>query len=386
MIETPASNRNASLLDAALTYHGRGWTVFGVAGKRPLRGWKHLQRRRPDRSQLREMVREPGITGLALITGKASGGVGCRDFDCEDAYRRWAEDHARDARRLPTVKTARGYHVYGRLDEEQYIDFGDGELRADSGHFVLLPPSLHPDGVVYQWTVTLGKTLPPLPPSLSQPCRCTSGDTGTQDGSQPSSNTACSTARPQPYAELITQQLVLSAIAATLPTGPGQRNRRLFDLARRLKAIDGLDDLEILEAVVRQWHQQALPFIRTRHFSTSWDDFETAWLNVKTPFGVGIAQAFELARRQPLPPIRGSPYLGILAALCRNLGGDGRTFFLSQYTVAALFKVAPMTGWRWLKTLRFYKVIERVKRGSLTAEPGGLASEYRFIGQRGGIQ
>jgi len=29
----------------------------------------------------------------------------------------------------------------------------------------------------------------------------------------------------------------IQAIEATLPSGPGERNRKLFDLARRLKAV-----------------------------------------------------------------------------------------------------------------------------------------------------
>ena len=52
---------------------------------------------------------------------------------------------------MPTVKTARGYHVYGRLEEEAFVTFADGELRADSGHYVVLPPSVHETCAVYSW-------------------------------------------------------------------------------------------------------------------------------------------------------------------------------------------------------------------------------------------
>jgi hypothetical protein len=102
---------------------------------------------------------------------RVRGGLAVRDFDVAGAYSAWAAANPDDAARLPTVQTARGFHVYGRLEEETFDDLGDSELRADSGHYVLLPPSVHPSGHTYTWVHPLPDAptpLPILPSSLSQ--------------------------------------------------------------------------------------------------------------------------------------------------------------------------------------------------------------------------
>jgi hypothetical protein len=137
------------LLDAALAYASRGWSIVPVTGKCAAGRWRPCQKRTPDHSTLRRLLARPGVTGLAVVTGAVSGGLAVRDYDQIDAYLAWAGAHPEDANRLPTVRTARGFHVYGRLDAEDYRTFADGELRADSKHYVLLPPSLHPDGPTY---------------------------------------------------------------------------------------------------------------------------------------------------------------------------------------------------------------------------------------------
>lgn len=98
------------------------------------------------------------MTGLAVICGKVSGYLVVRDFDTADSHRRWAERFPELAEILPTVQTARGFHVYftGNLDRIVTVRGGEvheGELRG--GGYVLLPPSKHPSGLTYRWTVQL---------------------------------------------------------------------------------------------------------------------------------------------------------------------------------------------------------------------------------------
>jgi hypothetical protein len=366
-----ASGKTAHFLDAALTYSQRGLAVVPAAGKRPRFKWKRLQRERPSERLIRDWFsgRFSGISGIAVFPGRPSGGLPIRDFDREDAYRAWAEEHPRLANRLPTVKTARGHHVWGRLHKEAFANLGDGELRGDAKHPCLLPPSTHPSGTTYAWTIPPPDgPLPLLPRSLTQP-RQTQETQATQETQQ---HIACVPSQALPLA-------ITEAIRATLPGGFGQRNRKVFDLARRLKGIPGLSPAA-LKAVVSEWHRQALSAIRTKPFAETWQDFQIAWLAVKVPHGAAVMAAYEDARRSPLPPIDDCAELGILAALCRYLAGEGKEFFLSCRTIEDLFSIGRMTAWRWLQTLRFYRVIEPAKIGTLKDRH---ATEYRYVAEGG---
>ena len=153
-VHSPSKPAIADLLEAALEYAARGWSIIPTAGKQPTGSWKTFQTSPPDEPTLRRMFARKGITGLAIIMGSASGGLACRDYDDAGAYRRWADDHPDLASTLPTVKTSRGFHVYF-AGPDGFQDLGDGEYRADSGHYCLLPPSAHPDGPTYTWLVPL---------------------------------------------------------------------------------------------------------------------------------------------------------------------------------------------------------------------------------------
>jgi hypothetical protein len=73
-----------------------------------------------------------------------------------EGFEHWAAAHRELARKLPTVATARGRHVYFRSTWTGFIHLGgDGDLRCDSKHYCLLPPSWHPSGVLYRWVVPL---------------------------------------------------------------------------------------------------------------------------------------------------------------------------------------------------------------------------------------
>jgi Bifunctional DNA primase/polymerase, N-terminal len=143
------SKPSLDLLATALGYAARGWSIIAVKGKKAAGLWKPFQTRTADEPTLRRMF-ERQATGLAVILGPVSGGLACRDFDDAGAYHRWTAQHPDLAASVPTVKTARGFHVYFR-GLEGFQTLGDGEYRADAGHYCLLPPSRHPDGPTYTW-------------------------------------------------------------------------------------------------------------------------------------------------------------------------------------------------------------------------------------------
>src|SRR5262249_9317220 len=119
------------------------------------------QRAAPDESALRQLFSRPGISGVAVVLGSASGGLVCRDFDQLIAYERWAATHRDLAAILPTVRTCRGTHLYFQ-GPEGFADLGDGEYRGDSKHYCLLPPSQHPDGPLYSWLIPLPEVELPI--------------------------------------------------------------------------------------------------------------------------------------------------------------------------------------------------------------------------------
>ena len=140
------------MLGEALVLRGWGWCPFPVdSHKKPLVRWKSLQRRRPNDRDIARMFRIPGVGGVAVITGQASGGLVNRDFDVESSYHRWAADHPPLASTAPTIRTRRGYRVCIRSRVATYRKLDDGEVIGDDRHFVILPPSHHPSGTSYSW-------------------------------------------------------------------------------------------------------------------------------------------------------------------------------------------------------------------------------------------
>jgi hypothetical protein len=361
------------LLNHALAYAGRGWSIVPVTGKKAVGRWKHFQTAPADERTLRRLFAKEGITGLAVLLGRVSGGLAVRDFDRAEAYHRWAAANPYDAARQPTVRTGRGFHVYGTLDADCYATLDDGELRADPGHYVLVPPSLHPTGSVYGWTIPLPQgTLPPLPASLTQTqhTQPTHADPGTT--------------RP-PRQTQHNQTLIAwwtSTVAGTLPRGLGERNRCIFELARRLKAKVAEATATELRPLLREWHRQALRFIGTKDFGESWADFTVAWERIRRPAGQSFTAAAAAAETADLPPIVEQlgydGHLRRLTALCWQLAqqwGD-RPFPLGCEVAGKYLGVSTRHAGRLLKALLFDGVLELVAKGS---KHKGKASEWRFI-------
>jgi hypothetical protein len=145
-----------NLLDAALDYLRLGISVIPIGshgnGKQPaIREWKPYQTTLPKEIELREWFSRSGLAGLAIIFGPVSGGIYCRDFDNEAAYRVWSAKNPTLAATLPTVRTFRGYHVYFRNKQSlKTKKYADGEIRC-FGAYCLAPPSKHPEGIIYEW-------------------------------------------------------------------------------------------------------------------------------------------------------------------------------------------------------------------------------------------
>lgn len=177
--------------------------------------------------------------------------------------------------------------------------------------------------------------------------------------------------------------LLLSSVGcdATTPKSQGQRNKCLFELTRRLKAIHPHASRAERRELVQVWHTQHIDIIGTKELSVSWDDFERAWVSVKFLPGATLDKALEgIDIYADLPPplaalgytSHDAPLLNICMALQAHEGAN--PFFLSARMAAGFLGHADhSTAAAMFRTFVRDEVLELVSKGA-----GMKASRYRF--------
>jgi hypothetical protein len=157
------------MLRTALQLARRGLHVFpcNPAGKTPatLHGYKDATR---DPAVIETWWRRVPSYNVAVATGRVSGII-VVDIDNEDAETRIKELEA-DYSPLPaTVEsiTSRGRHLFFKCPEQEVRNStGKVALGVDiraSGGYVLVPPSVHPCGKPYAWSVDSAPIFAELP-------------------------------------------------------------------------------------------------------------------------------------------------------------------------------------------------------------------------------
>jgi hypothetical protein len=198
------------LLDEVLELHERfGWSLVPVRGKKAVGRWKQHQVKAPSARVLQVLFSPATVTGAAVIHGPVSGGLVIRDFDDAGAYRDWKRSHRSLARKLPTVRTDRGFHVYFR-GPSLFEKLSDGEYRGTPGQYTLVPPSRHPSGRLYEW---LQRPVDEIP-RVEQPgaCGLLVQRTHTQPAVPP-----CLYGR-NPFGGLLPTERILRRVAFRLPS------------------------------------------------------------------------------------------------------------------------------------------------------------------------
>jgi hypothetical protein len=188
-----------------------------------------------------------------------------------------------------------------------------------------------------------------------------------------------------PAAKCLWNDGIHEAIIGSLPSGPGQRHKLVFELARALKALPELVDAppRELRPYVESWHSQALDEISTKPFEETWIDFLRAWPRVKFPKGEEpMATIVKNAKSSPLPPEADRfelPGLRSLVSLCQDLqrsAGDG-PFYLGCRTAAEILGTDKTTASNWLFLLRVEQIIEVVETGTWAKR---RATRYHYLG------
>jgi hypothetical protein len=87
--------------------------------------------------------------------------------------------------------------------------------------------------------------------------------------------------------------------ANCMPSGVGQRNKAVFQLARLLKGTMPDASREQLKVAVRKWHTQFVDRLGTKDFDVTWVDFITAWANVEHPHGSVMSDALAVLPEIP---------------------------------------------------------------------------------------
>ena len=175
---------------------------------------------------------------------------------------------------------------------------------------------------------------------------------------------------------------VRAAILLTQPTGPDQRRRKVFKLARTLKGIFGKRDPIELLSLVEIWHRQAEPKINHKDLEITVADFCDGWNRVRYPGNTGpLADLLERALSKPLPCVAMEYPTDCprkLIALCRELqieAGD-QAFWIDERTAAQLLDVHQTTINFWFRMICDRGIVLRLEKGR-----PGRASRYRYRGE-----
>ena len=374
-----AGRNDNVLLKQALEYHRLGWSIIPIPYRRKAAHvkWSKYQQKRADENQLRKWFAKQN-RNIAVVLGPVSGGLACRDFDTMAEYELWAKNHPELAKLLPTVKTAKGMHVYFKRAVHGIRRVPNGELRG-AGGYCLLPPSVHPSGAIYEWlNLPLNGSLLEIDPELAGFAQNVTEQTEQTEKTEQS----------EQIEAMVGESTLEKAVAETLPREFGTRNRCVFEFARAVKSLPQFADADPrqLRDIVRLWHKRALPRIRTKEFEETWIDFLKAWPRIKYAKGQEpMTQIFEKAIQLDPPSIAVEKYPGnskltILTSLCRELqrAAGENPFFLSARTAGRLLNVSPMQASRWFFLLQSDGILKLVSKGG-TTETVRQASRYRYV-------
>jgi hypothetical protein len=180
------------MLRTALTLAAKGLAVFpcGVAAKVPTtpHGVKDAT---TDVNIIRQWWRTDSNYNIAVATGAVSRifVVDVDGLDAEFELRKLEAEHGE----LPSsieVITARGRHIYfqwpAQLVRNSAGRIGPGiDVRGDGG-YVLVPPSVHPSGKKYAWSVYCGNSVAEAPEWLLTRANGTNGTNGNGAAAPPS--------------------------------------------------------------------------------------------------------------------------------------------------------------------------------------------------------
>ena len=262
--------------------------------------------------------------------------------------------------------------------------YENGELKI-TRTYIVVPPSRHPSGVFYTWNLEPSETIPALDPyavGLGQALdvteqALTQGVTEQLDSICSACSVTTQASSPCSVSSEEIGALVEEAIRRTLPTGPSQRNRRVFLFARALKCIPSFTHASPLDVkrYVVEWWERASPVIRTKEWTATWEDFIVSWGRVQYLKGGSPVEMVMSEVSKAVLPDEVNGFMDEktkrLLLLCRRLqeNAGGEPFYLTSRTAADVCQFQThLSAWRRLTMLEGEGILEVVKRGKARAE------------------
>lgn len=159
-----------SLQEFAIEYAQRGWKIFPLSpkDKRPLKDSNGFKDATDNIKQIKKWWSENPNYNIGMATGSISGGIVVIDLDKDkesgkDGYYTLKEWERENNKILPdtvqSITGRNGNHLFYKSNAayDSKINIYDGvDIRAENG-YVVLPPSIHPNGNKYEWEYPPGE-------------------------------------------------------------------------------------------------------------------------------------------------------------------------------------------------------------------------------------
>ena len=160
-----------TVFQTAVDYWKQNLSVIAIRprDKKPLIAWEEFQTRKADQNEIKSWFDKWPDANIGTVTGQISGMV-VIDIDSEEAkdtLKELAGEY--DLESAPRSRTGRGWQLFfkhpGVPISNRAGVLPGLDVRGDGG-YVILPPSIHPNGKTYRWEVPLNGDLPKLPVEL----------------------------------------------------------------------------------------------------------------------------------------------------------------------------------------------------------------------------
>jgi Bifunctional DNA primase/polymerase, N-terminal/AAA domain/Primase C terminal 1 (PriCT-1) len=217
--------------ETAIAYRRADFSVIPIKPmeKKPLVAWEPYQKEPAPEETIKFWFSNWPDANLAIVTGAVSDCV-VIDLDSEEAKEKFKSLLRSDLSEVPRSRTGKGWQLFFK---HPGVNVQNGvrvaripglDTRGDGG-YVVVPPSIHPNGKQYKWEVALSRELPKLPGELLGFLTTASSQSGAH--------------------ERVNTSEALKGVPE------GQRDETVFKLACKLRSVDVPRDISerlILEA------------------------------------------------------------------------------------------------------------------------------------------